>query len=37
VLARLFDMRLPLTFDPADCGLIARIIAEESTQPTEVA
>lgn len=29
VLARLFDMRLPLTFDVADCTLIAKIIAEE--------
>ena len=29
VLARLFDMRLPLTFDVADCGLIASIIREE--------
>ena len=29
VLARLFDMRLPLTFDLEDCGLIAKILAEE--------
>lgn len=29
VLARLFDMRLPLTFDIADCSDIARIIVEE--------
>lgn len=29
VLARLFDMRLPLTFDLADCALIAKILAEE--------
>ena len=29
VLARLFDMRLPLTFDVADCTLIANIITEE--------
>jgi dTDP-4-amino-4,6-dideoxygalactose transaminase len=28
-LRRLFDMRLPLTFQPCDCGLITRIIAEE--------
>jgi dTDP-4-amino-4,6-dideoxygalactose transaminase len=37
VLARLFDMRLPLTFTPADCTLIARIIADETAQPTEAA
>lgn len=37
VLARLFDMRLPLTFTPADCTLITRIIAEETAQPTEAA
>ena len=30
VLAGLCDMRLPLTFDTADCALIARIIAEEA-------
>ena len=30
VLAGLCDMRLPLTFDTADCTLIARIIAEEA-------
>ena len=29
VLARLFDMRLPLTFEVSDCKLIAKIIAEE--------
>jgi dTDP-4-amino-4,6-dideoxygalactose transaminase len=29
VLARLFDMRLPLTFDVSDCSLIAQIIAKE--------
>lgn len=29
VLARLFDMRLPLTFDLADCALIATILVEE--------
>jgi dTDP-4-amino-4,6-dideoxygalactose transaminase len=29
VLARLFDMRLPLTFDLADCAQIAKILAEE--------
>ena len=29
VLARLFDMRLPLTFDVADCTNIAKIIADE--------
>lgn len=29
VLARLFDMRLPLTFDLADCAVIAGILAEE--------
>lgn len=29
VLARLFDMRLPLTFDLADCQVIARILADE--------
>ena len=29
VLARLFDMRLPLTFDLADCRLVARILADE--------
>jgi hypothetical protein len=33
----LFDMRLPLTFDPADCGVITRIIAEESIRHTEAA
>lgn len=37
VLARLFDMRLPLTFEPADCTLIARIIAEETASLTEAA
>ncbi len=31
VLARLFDMRLPLTFDLTDCALIATILAEEFT------
>jgi dTDP-4-amino-4,6-dideoxygalactose transaminase len=29
VLARLFDMRLPLTFEVSDCKLIAKILAEE--------
>lgn len=29
VLARLFDMRLPLTFDMTDCAVITRILAEE--------
>ena len=29
VLARLFDMRLPLTFDVADCAVIAKILTEE--------
>lgn len=29
VLARLFDMRLPLTFDLADCALISEILAEQ--------
>lgn len=29
VLARLFDMRLPLTFDVADCRLIAHILVDE--------
>lgn len=29
VLARLFDMRLPLTFDLADCRLIAKILSDE--------
>jgi dTDP-4-amino-4,6-dideoxygalactose transaminase len=37
VLARLFDMRLPLTFTPADCRLIARIITEETARMTEPA
>jgi dTDP-4-amino-4,6-dideoxygalactose transaminase len=37
VLARLFDMRLPLTFTPADCTLITRIIAEETASATEAA
>ncbi len=37
ILARLFDMRLPLTFDPADCTLIARIISDETTRLTEAA
>lgn len=37
VLSRLFDMRLPLTFTPADCTLVARIIAIESTRLTEAA
>lgn len=30
VMAGLIDMRLPLTFSDADCGMIARIIAEEA-------
>ena len=30
ILAGLIDMRLPLTFAPADCALIARIIAAEA-------
>ncbi len=29
VLARLFDMRLPLTFDVTDCTLIAQILVDE--------
>ena len=29
VLLRLFDMRLPLTFDLSDCTTIARILSEE--------
>lgn len=29
VLTRLFDLRLPLTFDAADCALVARILREE--------
>jgi dTDP-4-amino-4,6-dideoxygalactose transaminase len=29
VLERLFDMRLPLTFDVSDCTLIAQILADE--------
>lgn len=29
VLARLFDMRLPLTFDLADCKLLAQILTDE--------
>lgn len=37
VLKRLFDMRLPLTFAPADCTLITRIIAEETARLTEAA
>lgn len=32
VLARLFDMRLPLTFDLSDCAIISQIIAEEFTR-----
>ncbi|MGC9419500.1 MAG: DegT/DnrJ/EryC1/StrS family aminotransferase [Rhodovulum sp.] len=31
VLAGLIDMRLPLTFTPDDCALIARIIRQEAT------
>lgn len=30
ILAGLIDMRLPLTFAPEDCALIARILAEEA-------
>lgn len=30
LLARLLDIRLPLTFDTEDCALIARIVAEEA-------
>ncbi|MEO0360465.1 MAG: DegT/DnrJ/EryC1/StrS family aminotransferase, partial [Pseudomonadota bacterium] len=30
ILSRLFDMRIPLTFDEADCRLIADIIVEEA-------
>ncbi|MEM9970694.1 MAG: DegT/DnrJ/EryC1/StrS family aminotransferase [Pseudomonadota bacterium] len=29
VLAQLFDMRLPLTFEPEDCALIGKIVVEE--------
>lgn len=32
ILAGLIDLRLPLTFTPADTALIARIIAEEAAQ-----
>ncbi len=32
VLRRLFDMRIPLTFSPADCRLIGGIIAECATE-----
>ncbi|MEO1469011.1 MAG: DegT/DnrJ/EryC1/StrS family aminotransferase [Pseudomonadota bacterium] len=35
VLATTLDMRLPLTFEPGDCGLIARIIAEEAAAAME--
>jgi dTDP-4-amino-4,6-dideoxygalactose transaminase len=35
VLARLFDMRLPLTFDVADCTLIAKILADEFDQENQ--
>ncbi len=35
VLARLFDMRLPLTFDLSDCRLIADILADEFTQENQ--
>ena len=32
VLARLLDMRVPLTFDPADCAVIGRIVREEAKE-----
>jgi dTDP-4-amino-4,6-dideoxygalactose transaminase len=32
ILARLLDIRLPLTFDAADCAAIARITAEEAAR-----
>jgi dTDP-4-amino-4,6-dideoxygalactose transaminase len=32
VLAGLIDLRLPLTFEPADCALIARIVADEAVR-----
>jgi len=32
VLARLLDMRVPLTFDLADCAVIARIVAGEAAE-----
>ena len=32
ILSGLFDMRIPLTFSPADCDLIGRIIAECGAQ-----
>jgi dTDP-4-amino-4,6-dideoxygalactose transaminase len=35
VLARLFDMRLPLTFAPADCRVITTIIGEEVARISE--
>ena len=37
VLARLFDMRLPLSFTAADGMVISRIIASETAPPTETA
>lgn len=36
VLARLFDMRLPLTFTPADCDTIATILADEARRAAPV-
>lgn len=36
-LARLFDLRLPLTFTEADCSLLARIVAEEAAVPARPA
>ncbi|UWQ22810.1 DegT/DnrJ/EryC1/StrS aminotransferase family protein [Jannaschia sp. W003] len=32
ILARLLDMRVPLTFDAADCALIGRIVAAEAAR-----
>jgi dTDP-4-amino-4,6-dideoxygalactose transaminase len=37
ILAGLIDMRLPLTFTPADVALIARILADEVTRAATVA
>jgi len=35
VLARLFDMRVPLTFSREDCGVIAEILVDEFNRATE--
>lgn len=32
VLSNLLDMRIPLTFDEADCALIGRVIADEAAK-----